>query len=322
MNILYVDYPHNLSESNTFRYYGDLYRQLEKDNNVVVIPPASLNIDHLDKAMADCIIFGLGYFTQNNLSAYSLNHSLRDANTIKVAMLHKLGHNLEKKVDFCASNKFDLIMDPHNTYDNHAKIAKCKAFRFWFNADPEIFHERSEEKIYDIGFSGASHPDGKEQTKNSPTNNLRNRMFEHISKNDYNLYWNMDPTDKNHERIHSPREYARMINKAKIWMATTGPFLDVGPRYFEVMMSKTLLFCNNMPAEYENIFIDGENCVTFENDLSDLDDKIKFYLNNEDERNKIIESAYEFVMNNHTVKNMSDKLIAKITEIKHEKEKL
>ena len=62
------------------------------------------------------------------------------------------------------------------------------------------------------------------------------------------------------------------------------------------MLSKTLLFCNNMPYEYEGMFIDGENFVMYDNDLSNFYEKIDYYLNNESERNKIIESAYDKVI--------------------------
>lgn len=322
MKILYVDYPHNLSEDQTFRYYGDLYRELVKTENVVVHPPGIFDMPSLHQAGFECIVFGLGYFTQTDLSYYAEQKGLKESNIVKVSMLHKLGHNLQNKVQFCKDNNFDLIMDPHITYKEHATQSGCESFRFWFNADPKIFHPREINKLYDVGFSGASHPNGKERTKNSPTNNLRNRVHQALLMKDYNIYWNMDPTDKNHKRISSLEEYASLMNKSKIWLATTGPFLDVGPRYFEVMMSKTLLLCNKMPEEYEGVFIDGYNCVMFENDLSDFYQKLDYYLNNDEERNIIINNAYEFVMANHTVKNMADKFNQKIRELKHAKRNL
>ena len=58
--------------------------------------------------------------------------------------------------------------------------------------------------------------------------------------------------------------------------------------------------CNKMPHSYENAFIDCYNCVMYENDLSDLMEKVDYYLNNEMERTKIVEQAYEDAINNHT----------------------
>ncbi len=80
-------------------------------------------------------------------------------------------------------------------------------------------------------------------------------------------------------------------------------------------MSKTLLLCNKMPYQYEDVFVDGVNCIMFENDLSDLNEKIDYYLKNEEERNKIIETAYDTAVNNYTWKHMAEKLLKEIEEL-------
>jgi spore maturation protein CgeB len=116
-------------------------------------------------------------------------------------------------------------------------------------------------------------------------------------------------------RISSTEEYATKINECKVWLATTGPMLDVSPRYFEVMLSKTLLLCNKMPKQYEDYLTDGVNCVMFENDLSDFDKKLDYYLNNESEMNKVIETAYNEAINNYTWHHMAKKLIKTLERI-------
>ena len=63
--------------------------------------------------------------------------------------------------------------------------------------------------------------------------------------------------------------------------------------------------CNDMPQEYEGMFIDGFNCVTFKNDLSDFDDKLLYYLSNTEERREIVERGYNNTINNHTCKHMA-----------------
>ena len=100
-----------------------------------------------------------------------------------------------------------------------------------------------------------------------------------------------------------------------MWLSTTGPVLDVGPRYFEVLLSKTLLFCNNMRVQYEGVFVDGENCVMFENDLSDFEEKLNYYLQHDDERNLIIERGYDMAVNNYTWKHMAMKLLKEVREL-------
>ena len=113
-------------------------------------------------------------------------------------------------------------------------------------------------------------------------------------------------------------EYATKINQSKIWFATTGPTKDISPRYFEVMLSKTLLCCNKMEYEYEEMFIDGQNCIMYDNNLNNLTKKIDYYLNNETKRNEIISNAYDLAINNYTWMSMAKKLVSKILEMKNE----
>ena len=82
------------------------------------------------------------------------------------------------------------------------------------------------------------------------------------------------------------------------------------------MLSKTLLFCNNMPDVYEDLFEDGVNCVMYENDLSDFLEKLDYYLNNDIERNEIIERAYKTTVDTYTWKIMAKNLIEKVMEVK------
>ena len=74
-----------------------------------------------------------------------------------------------------------------------------------------------------------------------------------------------------------------------------------------------------MPYEYEGVFKDGINCVTFANDLSDLEEKVEYYLNNDEERKKIIDNAYDMAISNYTWSAITDNVLNKIREIKHDR---
>ena len=137
--------------------------------------------------------------------------------------------------------------------------------------------------------------------------------YDKLVAKERNTFWNSSNTME--YRIHSVEEYATKINECKMWLGTTGPVLDVSPRYFEVMLSKTLLLCNNMPEQYEDYFTDGVNCVIFNNDLSDFDEKLDYYLNNESEMSRVIETAYDTAINNYTWHHMAKKLIEQIKEL-------
>ena len=71
-----------------------------------------------------------------------------------------------------------------------------------------------------------------------------------------------------------------------------------------------------MPYEYEGMFIDGDNCIMYENNLNNLTDKIDYYLKHDEERNRIINNAYLFAKNKYTWKCMALKLINEIKILK------
>mgnify|MGYP003110357827 CR=1 FL=1 len=311
MKILYIDNGNRLSENYTYRYYGDFYRELKQITEVEVYQGIPSDINTLIEGKNyDCIIFGLGYFAQRDPRAYSEIKNLKNCSIPVVCMLHKQQIMLKEKLLFCKLNNIDLLVNAHITYKEYGKLLNTDSTRFWFSATPEIFYDREIDKIYDVGFCGASH--GADKIKGE-TANLRDRIHEKLKNKQIQIYWNRH-TDPAH-RIKSIDEYASKINQSKIWIATTGPILDVSPRYFEVILSKTLLFCNDMPDEYEGMFIDGVNCVMYKNDLSDFEEKLNFYLTNPDKADIIVENAYNTFVNNYTNKHMCVELLSKINKI-------
>ena len=316
MNILYVDHGGRTGDSYLYQYYGDLYRELKKAAHVQLYEGHIIDFSRDDwrawlrDKNFNCIIFGLGYFALRDPTAYKELKGLKEVDIPVVCLLHKPQTLLKEKLSFCKVNNIDLLVDSQITYKQFAELLGTPPIRIWFSATPEIYYPRDVEVLYDVGFCGASHGDGKIQGE---TANLRDRIYQKILPHNLSLFWNRQT--KPSDRIDSVEEYATKINQCKMWIATTGPTLDVSPRYFEVMLSKTLLLCNKMPLQYENVFQDGVNCVMFENDLSDFDEKINYYLNNDEERNRIIESAYDTALNNYTSEHMAIKLLNKIKEL-------
>jgi len=319
MNILYIDNGGVISDTHMYQYYGDLYRELRELENVHVYEGDIHNINqflNLKDFKFDGIVFGLGYFARTDTLAYQKINGLSDISIPTVCMLHKPQTMLEEKLNFCKINKIDLLLDSQCTYKKHGEIANTRSIRSWFTATPKIYHPRDVEKKYDIGFCGALHGDGKII---GPTRNLRSRIKQllDLSSSEYRIFWNSSNTLD--YRIQSTEEYATKINECEIWLATTGPTEDVSPRYFEVMLSKTLLFCNDMPEQYGGLFKDGVNCVTCKNDLSNFEEKLNYYLENSAKRNSIISNAYNMTINQYTWKHMALNLLNKIEEIKNDK---
>lgn len=311
MNILYITARGVLGNNYPYKYYGDLYRELRNIENVFV-HQGPIN-DTITNNM-DCIIFGLGYFAQKDKDCFKEIPYLRDLKIPKIAYFHKPQTMLQEKLNFCKLNNFDIFVDSQITYKKHAEISNCIPLRLPFVASDELFKPRKVAKIYDLGFSGTMRlitPAGKVE---GPTRDIRDRIYNKLKEVNHNLFWNAHNSSS--DRISSIEEYATKINQSEIWLATTGPTEDISPRFFEVMLSKTLLFCNNMPYEYEGMFEDGKNCVMYDNDLNNFLEKLDYYLNNKIERHQIIEAAYEKAKNLYTWKCMANKLIDKIKEIK------
>ena len=178
-----------------------------------------------------------------------------------------------------------------------------------------IFKKRDVEKKYDIGFSGALH-DNKHYPKGSfPTENLRRSIGEILtSLKDNNIFWN--GSDSIQPRIKNYNEYATVINQAKMWVSTHSAYRDIVPRNFEVCGSETLLFVEKIPPEYSHIFIDGRNCIEFENDLSNFLEKFNYYLNNEQEYKRIVEQGYIDAHEKHTWKHRAEELLNMVREFK------
>ena len=313
MKILYIDYGGVTSPNYTYSYYADVYKELCQlaDVHLYEGPVSSIRAEQYSSF--DAIFFGLGYFTQGNNGVYQEFSALKESHVPKVCLLHKPQNDLETKLTFCKSNNIDILCDHHLTYKDKSKEFASRTIRFWFSASPKHFYPKEIEKIYDIGFSGTTHGNGKVQ---GPTMNIRERIGDALQDTKYNVFLNIHMGPQG--RI-SFEEYVQKMNQSKIWLATTGPTLDVSPRYFEVMLSKTLLMCNDMPNEYENLFRDGYNCVTFDNDLANFKDKLDYYLEHDKERQDIIERAYKDVTENHTCKHVTLKILKEVEEVRHDR---
>jgi hypothetical protein len=283
-------------------------RQLKTMANVYLYEGPTHNLVNMirqSEVKFECLIFGLGYFAQSNPTAFNKIPGLAESQMPVVCMLHKPQNMLKEKLFFCSENKIDILLD---YFDNSDKKVAKRSIRSWFTASPETFHPRDIPVEFDIGFSGADHGRGKIK---GPARDLRSKVGEFLSGNDkYKAFWNSS-NDLSY-RIASVEEYASKINGCKIWLATTGPVDDISPRYFEVALSKTLLFCNDMPKVNHPVFVDGETCVTFANDMSDFEQKLDYYLENDLEREKIINNAYDLVYNKYTWNHMAKSLIEEV----------
>jgi spore maturation protein CgeB len=87
---------------------------------------------------------------------------------------------------------------------------------------------------------------------------------------------------------------------------------DINYRTFETTGCGTFLLTNYTPG-LEKLFDIGKEIVVY-NNLEDLDNKVKYYLDNNEEREYIALAGYNRVKRDHTYFKRSEKLIKIINE--------
>ena len=304
LNVLVVDPLVGSKISRKYQHYNYLYNQLSKICNCLISKETSFNDikEIVDKARSknfnpDIVYFGMGWFA---LKDEIFKMRFRNSYNIPlVGFLYKAQNYLKAKLDFLKNNKFSLIVTPLPWVDHYKESTGIDCKLLPNAGDSTIFFDRKLEKKYDIGFSGALHDNKLYESGSFKTFNIRSRAQEILSEQK-GIKSFLNGSDDVKKRIPSYREYAKKIAQCKIWIATPGPYEEIVERYFEIGMSKTLLFCNEIPEPYKKIFRDGHNCIVFKNDLSDFLEKFYYCLENENLIEKIIENSYSEFTNSHS----------------------
>jgi hypothetical protein len=82
---------------------------------------------------------------------------------------------------------------------------------------------------------------------------------------------------------------------------------DINMRCFETMATGTMLLTDRIP-HIEELFEDKKHLVLYDN-LDDMVEKAKYYLDHDDEREKIAQAGYEEVMAKHTIQARADVIL-------------
>lgn len=165
-----------------------------------------------------------------------------------------------------------------------------------FAVDTDYFQPRNKERKYDVVFIG---------------NNLhdRQKLFSHyfiplIMKYNKKLHLFGNGWDKFKKlcSVHGPVFWFRIpdiYSRTKIALNLHRFFHGVNLRTFEALACKTFLLCNEVSELYQ-FFRDKEDVVVYKSS-KELLELAEYYLNNEEERNKIAEKGYKKVLSNHTI---------------------
>ena len=293
MKILYIERCNKLCN-----YYSDIIKYLKLQYDVKLIYK---DIDkNIINYKPDIIIYGFGISDNYNLNI--------DCKCIPLyIILNKEYSNLKLKLEWIKLVNPVKVFTVHHNYNKYYNITGIPFHRIMWSADSELFKKYTKDYKYDLFFSGI--------IRDEQTDNLRKRIYDKLYLiNNYNLlikvgFFNNNKIVGEHNTF-SNNEYALNINYSKISLTTTGPADLVGTRYFEIMASnKSLILCNKMNKDvYADILIDEFNCIMF-NDENDFMVKFKYYIEHEDERNKIVNNAYNYFLEKHTWKHKINDLL-------------
>ena len=263
----------------------------------------------------DLICFAAGWENENeSIPEYDPHPAIRVSglDIPSVMILNKEYKKLDRKFQFIGDNDIRKVFTVHHHYGQWQEQLGIPFVHFPFAVNPDLFKDYGERSIYSLGFSGVL-----QKRYSDVRTRIKNRLFLRwpIKAPRYwriRLFWSdgwrIPLVNKRIE------DYARLVTRGKIWLSTPGPVELVGTRYYEIMASKTLLFCSRSPA-YEGLFEDGTHCVTFNPDLSDFDEMLFYYLEHEDERLEIVEAAYAHVLESHTWERRIEQFTSEVKTI-------
>ena len=315
--LYYEQFSLALKEKNEVFQYGPGYDFYDSRHTIQNI----LNIYSLStrNRKPDLILFGFGWEDDAHPDRFNLHNvdlSMQNINITKAFVVNKEYKKLDQKFDFIKQNNIDLCFTVHHDCDKFQDKTGKSFYRMPFAANDKIFKNYNEEKKIDLGFSGNMF--NSATYKDTPImgkyfQNIREKIFNHLKDPMYkniNIWWN-----SNAGNFLFGEDYSRLINSSKIWLNTPSAIEIVGTRFYEVIASNTLLFCRECDWAYDGLgFSDGETCVTFKSDLSDFQEKFFYYLNNQQEREKIVTNAYNLFLEKHTWSHRVDFLLEKVNK--------
>jgi len=195
--------------------------------------------------------------------------------------------NFQKKI----AEDFNYIFVAQKRYVDEFKKINRNSFWLPLACDPEIHRQYPVEKKFDIGFVGSL---------NKSLHPERVKLLNYLAKK-YNVIARSNVYMEEMAKIYS---YAKIgFNRSLAG--------DLNMRVFEIMSCGTMLLTDNIGNGIEELFEDRKHLVLY-NNLGDLDEKVRHYLENEEEREAIAGAGRKEVLDRHTYEHRMDYLIKTI----------
>ncbi len=193
--------------------------------------------------------------------------------------------------EFIKNNGIDLIFSPSKDFFFRTLPEFKNKFRWLpFNNNPAVFKDWSLRKDIDILFMGRvkkeMHP-------------FRNKVLERF-KGYSGFVYHQHPYDMKERsgRVYTGEEYAKEINRSKIFITSGTKYGYPVAKYFEVLACNTLLIAKGNKDLKELGFVSGQNFVECTDD--NFYNLAMYYLKNHKERERIAKNGYNLVHSKHT----------------------
>jgi len=168
--------------------------------------------------------------------------------------------------------------------------------RFWvpLAADPELHYTGPKEKKYDVCFIGNFH-----SRHSGKRIELCDRLFREFPNFYYGHVCFKDMAEK-------------FAQSKLVW--NWGLNKDTNMRFFEAMMSGSALLSNYLPAQDELGFVAGRDYIAY-TDEKDMIEKARYYLEHDEEREKIAKSGHALVKSLHTYRHRAQEILYQFRKI-------
>lgn len=288
MRIVIIQEAGRHDKNKNFREALNLHRSLSKIDGVES-KVWGMNYTSFDTTFSEIekwsdVILIIENYTSNWLPIKEISES----NKLKIFWSIDSHCVLQQHQYLCQLLKIDILLNSTESYiSNYNGLVKKS---YWFpNAYPDdLIKPLDIEKTIDIGFCG----------------NVLNRGHIIDSLDKYGIKKDIFVIGD---------DMVNVINSYKIHL-NCNISNDINYRTFETCGCKTMLLTNYTPG-IEKLFDIGKEVVIYTS-IEDLDNKVKYYLENDNERNIIAEAGYQRAKKDHTYFERSKKIVEIINENK------
>ena len=283
MKALFCEHPNKPLRGGYCSYYSEIFHALKGEFDIEFknfIPRKTSEFGDYD-----VVFLGFGHTDCSDGKPASLE---RDSNHKLFPILNKEYTGLNNKLDWIREMRATAALTVHHDVDKFMSQTSIPFYRIMWSANRNQFKDYGGDYQHDLFFSGVTRPEQSE--------NLRERVLLELDRlnGDLGNFINARSHRNNYAgTMFTDDEYARHLSNSKLCLVTTGPADLVGTRYFEIFAAnRSLILCNRMDEKvYDDMMIDGVNCVMFST-VDEFYDKANHFLKNEEERMEIVNNAY------------------------------